>query len=57
MNALQTAKDLSVHPNTIYSRMQRIAGLTGKNALRYHDLTELLLAIDSDVEQHNTSER
>ena len=57
MNALQTAKDLSVHPNTIYSRMQRIAGLTGKNALRYHDLTELLLAIDSDVEQHNTFER
>jgi sugar diacid utilization regulator len=48
MNALQTAKDLSVHPNTIYSRMQRIADLTGKNALGYHDLTELLLAIESD---------
>jgi len=25
MNALQTAKDLSVHPNTIYSRIQRVA--------------------------------
>lgn len=48
MNALQTGKDLSVHPNTIYSRMQRIARLTGKNALGYHDLTELLLAIESD---------
>ena len=56
MNALQTAKDLSVHPNTIYSRMQRVADLTGKNALRYHDLTELLLAIESDAEYHSVSE-
>lgn len=47
MNALQTAKALSVHANTIYSRMQRINDLTGKNALVYHDLTELLLAIES----------
>jgi sugar diacid utilization regulator len=55
MNALQTAKDLSVHPNTIYSRVQRISDLTGKNALAYHDLTELLLAIESDVGHHNAS--
>ncbi len=52
MNALQTAKDLSIHPNTIYSRMQKIAAITGKNALAYHDLTELLLAIESDAGQH-----
>lgn len=51
MNALQTAKELSIHPNTIYSRMQRISDVTGKNALVYNDLTELLLAIESDVEQ------
>ena len=55
MNALQTAKDLSVHPNTIYSRIQRVADLTVKNALRYHDLTELLLAIESDAEYHSVS--
>jgi len=55
MNALQAAKDLSVHPNTIYSRVQRISDLTGKNALAYHDLTELLLAIESDVGNHNAS--
>jgi sugar diacid utilization regulator len=55
MNALQAAKDLSVHPNTIYSRVQRISDLTGKNALAYHDLTELLLAIESDVGHHNAS--
>jgi len=53
MNALQTAKVLSVHPNTIYARIQRIAELTGKSALRYHDLTELLLAIDCDAERHH----
>lgn len=52
MNTLQTAKDLSIHPNTVYSRLQRIADLTGKNALGYHDLTELLLAIESDAGQH-----
>ena len=50
MNALQAAKALTVHPNTIYSRMQKVADITGKNALAYHDLTELLLAIDSDNE-------
>ena len=55
MNALQTAKQLSVHPNTVYSRMQRIAHITGKNALGYHDLTELLLAIESDAEHHTVS--
>ncbi len=52
MNALQTAKDLSVHPNTVYSRLQRIVDITGKNALSYDDLTELLLAIESSAEHH-----
>jgi PucR-like helix-turn-helix protein/diguanylate cyclase with GGDEF domain len=55
MNTLQTAKDLSVHPNTIYARMHRIADITGKNALGYNDLTELLLAIESDAGQQNVS--
>ena len=54
MNALQAAKELQVHPNTIYSRMQRIAEVTGKNALAYNDLTELLLAIDSSDESGNS---
>ena len=44
MNVLQTAKTLSRHPNTIYARMQKIEDITGKNALGYHALTELLLA-------------
>jgi hypothetical protein len=46
MNVLRTAKILSLHPNTIYARMQKIADITGKNALSYHALTELLLATD-----------
>lgn len=46
MNVLQAAKNLGVHPNTIYSRMQKIADTSGKNGLVYHDLTELLLAAD-----------
>ena len=44
MNVLKTAKDLSLHPNTIYARMQKIDNITGKNALNYNALTELLLA-------------
>ncbi len=46
MNVLKTAKTLSLHPNTIYARMQRIDEVTGKNALGYHALTELLLAAE-----------
>lgn len=46
MNALKTAKALSLHPNTIYARMQRISDITGRNPLAYNALTELLLAID-----------
>lgn len=46
MNALKTAKTLSLHPNTIYARMQKINDLTNKDPLSYNALTELLLAID-----------
>ena len=46
MNVLQTAKALSLHPNTIYARIQKIDNITGKNALGYSDLTELLLATE-----------
>ena len=46
MNALKAGAALSVHTNTIYSRMQKIMRITSKDPLRYHDLTELLLALD-----------
>ena len=46
MNVQRTAKAISIHPNTIYARMQRIDDITGKNALEYHALTELLLATE-----------
>ena len=46
MNVLKAAKALSVHPNTIYSRVKRITDLTGHNAFSFHELNELLLAID-----------
>ncbi len=46
MNVQQAARTLTVHPNTIYARMQRIGDLTGLDGQRYHHLTELLLAAD-----------
>ena len=46
MNAQKTAQILRIHPNTVYSRMQKIEGLTGMNALGFHALSELLLALD-----------
>lgn len=51
MNVLQTATVLAVHPNTIYSRVQRVNKVTGLNALTYHGLTELLLAVDCAGQQ------
>jgi len=46
MNAQKTAEFLGIHPNTVYSRMQKIERLTGLNALQFHALSELLLALD-----------
>ncbi len=46
MNAQKTAVLLGIHPNTVYSRMQKIEDVTGMNALQFHALAELLLALD-----------
>lgn len=46
MNVLKTAKDLNLHPNTIYARMQRIEAITGSSPTNYRALTEMLLALD-----------
>ena len=50
MNVLRAAKQLKVHPNTIYARMQKIEDVTGLNPLSYHPLTELLLATQCRTE-------
>jgi hypothetical protein len=46
MNAQKTALALGIHPNTVYSRIQKIEDVTGMNALQFHALSELLLALD-----------
>ena len=46
MNILRAARALKVHPNTIYARFEKILALTGVDSQRYHELEELLLAID-----------
>lgn len=46
MNVLRTAEALSIHPNTVYARIQKIEGFTGHNPLKFHSLNELLLATD-----------
>lgn len=46
MNVQKAARLLARHPNTVYTRLERIRGLTGLDGQRYHDLTELLLAAD-----------
>jgi hypothetical protein len=46
MNVQKAARILGKHPNTLYTRIERIKELTGLDGLRYHDLTELLLAAD-----------
>ena len=51
MNVQQTAKQLGMHPNSIYARLQKIEKLTGLNALSYHDLSEMLLVLDCGAGQ------
>jgi hypothetical protein len=46
LNVQQAARTLGLHPNTLYARMQRIRDLTALDCRRYHDLSELLLAVD-----------
>jgi hypothetical protein len=46
MNIQKAARILGKHPNTVYTRIERIRDLTGLDGQRYHDLTELLLAAD-----------
>ena len=46
MNVQQAARLLGRHPNTVYTRIERIRELTGLDGQRYRDLTELLLAAD-----------
>ena len=46
MNVLRAADDLSIHPNTVYSRLQKLEDVTGLDAREYHALTELLIVAD-----------
>lgn len=46
MNMQKAARILGRHPNTVYTRLERIRDLTGLDGQRYRDLTELLLAAD-----------
>jgi sugar diacid utilization regulator len=46
LNMQKAARILGRHPNTVYTRLERIRQLTGLDGQRYHDLTELLLGAD-----------
>lgn len=46
LNVQLAGRLLEKHPNTVYARLERIRDLTGLNSQTYHDLTELLLAVD-----------
>ena len=46
LNMQKAARILGRHPNTVYTRIEKIRDLTGLDGQRYHDLTELLLSAD-----------
>ena len=46
MNLQAAARLLGRHPNTIYLRIEKLRVLTQRDPLRFHDLSELLLATD-----------
>lgn len=45
LNAGQTATRLSVHPNTVHYRLQRIAKLTRRDVRRFWDLVDLVAGV------------
>jgi DNA-binding PucR family transcriptional regulator len=47
MNVIHAAKALGVHPNTIYSRLQRVFDISGLQARSFAGLCELLIVCDS----------
>jgi hypothetical protein len=46
LNVQKAARILGKHPNTVYTRIERVRNLTELDGQRYRDLTELLLAAD-----------
>lgn len=46
MNVQKAARRLGRHPNTLTLRLERIRDLTGRHGGRYHQLEELLLAVE-----------
>jgi PucR C-terminal helix-turn-helix domain/GGDEF-like domain len=57
MNMQKAARILGKHPNTVYTRIDRIRELTGLDGQRYHDLTELLLGVDCVADTPRPSQR
>ena len=51
MNVLRAARLLEIHPNTVYSRLQRISDITSLDGQRFNDLNELLLAAEISRQQ------
>lgn len=49
MNAVQTAKELCVHKNTVHYHFDKIRRKTGLDPRKFADLTELLSRIDRGV--------
>lgn len=45
MNVIRAAKQLGMHPNSLYARFAKIEAVTGLSPQRFHALTELLLAL------------
>jgi hypothetical protein len=46
LNVQDAGRRLGVHANTVYGRLARIRELTGLDGRKYHDLAEMLIAID-----------
>jgi sugar diacid utilization regulator len=46
LNLQKAARILGRHPNTVYTRIEKIRDLTGLDAQSYQGLSELLLAAD-----------
>jgi hypothetical protein len=49
LRAYANAELLSLHPNTIYARLQKVLDITGLDAKNFHSLNELLIVADCNI--------
>ena len=55
MNALEVARQIYVHPNTVDYHLNKVKRVTGLNPYRFYDLHELVGIAEKVLEEFNNA--